>query len=146
MTVVDCSGHRGGQHWIGNDSGRQRQKAFFIRLECQDGTRKDARQDDRGSGRPHLHILLYFNDFEDLPVDGESGATPSVNDEDLAGYVEVSQCDKSGNSCRDVHRSETCWSSSDQEWTSHHRREDHGRGVRAYFVDFMKNWRCYQDV
>ena len=76
--------------------------------------------------------MIFFDDFEDLPGDAESSATLSVDDEDLAGYVEASQCAKR------VHRSETCWFSSDQEWTLHHRREDHGRGVRAYFVDFME--------
>ena len=38
--------------------GQQRQMAFVIRLEVQDGTRKDHPKDHRGSGRPYLHMLL----------------------------------------------------------------------------------------
>ena len=78
--------------------------------------------------------------------DAEPCATLPVDDEDLAGYVEASQCDKSGTSSRDVDRSESCWCPSDQEWTSHHRREDHRRGARGYFVDDMEMLRCHQDV
>ena len=48
-----------------NHAGDQIHFPFFLRIEFQDGSRKEPTQDYHGSGRPHLHMLI-FGDFDDL--------------------------------------------------------------------------------
>ena len=84
-------GHCGQPRWENHilkytkDHGDPRDIAFVIRLEVQDGSRKAPTQGYHGSGRPHFHILLFCDDFQDPPIDTEMSATLFVNDYDFGG-------------------------------------------------------------
>ena len=70
---------------------------FFLRVEFQDGTHKEATQDYHGSCRPHLHVLLFTDDIEGMELNNVACATinPDGEAEVLKGFLLGSQCDRS---------------------------------------------------
>ena len=70
-------------------AGRPRKLHFFLRLEYQDGTRKSPTQDYHGSGRVHLHVIIFVRseDVEKLPI-AETVSATLPEDPDLRGYVQ----------------------------------------------------------
>ena len=118
---------------------------FFTRLEFQDGSRKQATQMYHGSGRPHLHCLLWLQDVADIQLETTVSAT-LPEDETQAAYVKGSQDDWSGDSRWPVYEGASSWDDSASRLQLHHTKDDSESGRRAYFVDIMDALKCHQDV
>ena len=148
-------GHTGGsgkQPWKSNifrvldDQGHARRLHFFLRLEYQDGTRKAATQDYHGSGRVHVHVVIFVKpeDVEQLNlVETVSATLPE--DADLRGYVEGSKYDQDKKSGWPVHEAATCFDRETGAWRLQHTEDDHAAGMRPYIVDLMEVLHCHQD-
>ena len=131
-----------------------------MRVEFQDGTRKAPTQDYHGSGRPHIHVLVFASDDALLAMsldkalsatmpssrasaeaeEAQQGAPADV----LAEAVRGSQLDRGGRSGWPVQLEENHW---DEEGRLRllHTEEDKEAGLRPYFVDIMEALRCHQD-
>ena len=151
MVLGLVCGHKGKPVWKrhilkhSSADGSAWSMAFVFRVEFQDGTHKDPTQSYHGSGRPHVHVLLFCDRIEDLPIATEVSATVPVDDADMEGYVLGSQCDKSKDTPWAVHNGDSMWDCQTRSWKLHHTRQDNRRGVRAYIVDLMDALKCHQD-
>ena len=151
MVLGLVCGHKGKPVWKrhilkhSSADGSAWSMAFVFRVEFQDGTHKDPTQSYHGSGRPHVHVLLFCDRIEDLPIATEVSATAPVDDADMEGYVLGSQCDKSKDTPWAVHNGDSMWDCQTRSWKLHHTRQDNRRGVRAYIVDLMDALKCHQD-
>ena len=121
---------------------------FFSRLEFQDGTRKAATQDYHGSGRPHVHVLVFCKLPQELPMGDAASATlsdarfPTV----LRQYVLGSQRDQTRASGRDVSLEPTHYDRASATWRLYHTPKDKAAGLRAYFPVIMDSLKCHQDL
>lgn len=131
---------------------------LFIRVEFQDGTRKAPTQDYHGSGRPHVHVLVFASQAAlqamsltesvsaTMPKPLEEGGPDAGEEEDvLPGAVQGSQLDRRGNSGWKV---QTEANHRDPETGSLkllHTEDDSSNGLRAYFPAIMEALRCHQD-
>ena len=124
--------------------------AYMLRIEFQDGTRKDPTQDYHGSGRPHIHVLIWVSPFRKcVPLPTVAATTMDLSDDDMKGYVEGSQLDSKGETPWKVHTGPSCWAELQREGCEldlRHTEEDHREGVRAYFLDIMDALKCHQDL
>jgi hypothetical protein len=118
---------------------------FFTRLEFQDGSRKETTQKYHGSGRPHLHCLLWLEDVADIELEKCLSATLPT-DETQAAYVKGSQDDRSGDSKWNVHAGPSSYDDNADRLHLHHTQDDSEAGRRAYFPDIMDALKCHQDV
>ena len=123
----------------------------FMRLEFQDGTRKAATQDYHGSGRPHLHVLIFCTReaLQNMNLDETLSATmpEKIDDADiLPGIVEGSQLDRKGRSGWPIHEGCSGWDEEQGALMLAHSAEDHAKGLRPYFMDVMETLRCHQDL
>ena len=128
--------------WLGGEDNGVR---FFLRLEYQDGSKKQGTQKYHGSGRPHIHALFWIDDVVKAKLHAAISAT-MPDEEVLAGYVAGSQRDRGGESMwpEDLGESRT-----DPETGAvhlHHTAEDAENGLRGYFPPVMDALRCHQDV
>ena len=119
---------------------------YFARLEFQDGTRKKATQGYHGSGRPHLHVLIWCDEEEKLPLATVLKATADGEDDDFKGYVHGAQKGASGESGRQVCAEQSKWDDETLTWKLRHTKEDAEAGIRTYFPDIMDALRCHQDT
>ena len=119
-----------------------------LRLEFQDGTRKEPTQSYHGSGRPHVHVLLWWDDevTSRLELDKHVSATLPDEGSMLRGYVIDSQQDKHGRSGWPVHEGASGWDHTAGCVRLRHTAEDAAMGLRAYFPAVMDVLRCHQDV
>ena len=135
----------------------------FVRVEFQDGTRKKATQDYHGSGRPHLHVIVFADNdaMSRMDLDEKVLATmpcPSAQDDAhdhkeeqddyelfLNGVVAGSQIDRDGRSGWPVWQDWNSWDEEGNTLRLHHTEKDHGSGLRPYFLDVMEALRCHQD-
>ena len=84
-------GERGRQTWTRHvlsckdESGAEAVVNFYIRLEFQDGSRKEATQTHHGSGRVHLHAMLLLDNVASIELEKVISATAS--DGTLGAYV-----------------------------------------------------------
>ncbi|OLP85771.1 hypothetical protein AK812_SmicGene33220, partial [Symbiodinium microadriaticum] len=122
----------------------------FLRVEFQDGTRKAARQDYHGSGRPHIHVLVFAStqavQCMSLPETVSASMPAAVDAQDLLpGLVSGSQLDRSGRSGWPAHEDPNGWNPATGGLQLLHTPEDHGMGLRPYFVALMEALRCHQD-
>ena len=147
-------GHTGArQEWkdhllaVRDKTGRSRKLHGFVRIEFQDGTRRLATQEYHGSGRPHLHLLVFGDDdlVRTLDMPHLASATMPA-DEDLAGYVRGSQLDHRQDSGRAVFEEETQFLEATGAWKLRHTRADKAVGLRAYFPDVLDALKCHQDL
>lgn len=136
----------------------------FARVEFQDGTRKAPTQDYHGSGRPHVHVLVFASPeavqsmslaesvSATMPpslmlADGARGAEGAEGADAmdvLPGAVEGSQYDRNGRSGWPVQTQENHWDQ-DGRLRLQHTEEDKAAGLRPYFKDIMDALRCHQD-
>ena len=73
---------------VRDETGQGRRLHGFVRIEFQDGTRKLPTQEYHGSGRPHLHLLVFGDDdlIRTLDLSSAASATmPSDTDRLSAG-------------------------------------------------------------
>ena len=147
-------GHTGArQQWtdhllaVRDETGRGRKLHGFVRIEFQDGTRRLATQEYHGSGRPHLHLLVFGDDDLVRTLDTPHLASATMPaDEDLAGYVRGSQLDRNQDSGRAVFEEETQFVEATGAWKLRHTRADKTVGLRAYFPDILDALKCHQDL
>ena len=132
---------------VQDETGQGRRLHGFLRLEFQDGTRKKETQEYHGSGRPHVHLLIFGDDdlVRTLDMPGIASATMPENDEDLAGYVKGSQIDHKQDSGRGVFEEETRFVEEAGAWKLKHLEEDHETGLRGYLVDVLDALKSRQD-
>eukprot|EP00971_Amphidinium_carterae_P334233 6469387-Amphidinium_carterae.1 len=130
-----------------DEEGQPKQVHAFLRIEFQDGHRKPGTQTYHGSGRPHLHSLI-FCDTGDIPQleleEWMSATMPS--DPALAACVSGSQLDREKKSGWPVHKEDSYYSVDDQKLYLHHRKSDRKRGLRAFNADIMEALKCHQDI
>ena len=99
-------GHTGArQEWkdhllaVRDETGRGRKLHGFVRIEFQDGTRKLATQEYHGSGRPHLHLLVFGDDdlvrTLDMPTLA-SATMPADEDLDVAAGLSLTTTKTAG--------------------------------------------------
>ena len=121
----------------------------FMRLEFQDGTRKLPSQDYHGSGRAHLHMIVFGAEelIRNLPIDATvSASLPNPEEDvDMHGYALGSQVDHKGDSGREIWEAPTCFDEEGRFWRLAHSEEDHDRGLRAYVKDVLDALKCHQD-
>ena len=129
-------------------TGRILDLPFFARLEFQDGTRKAATQDYHGSGRPHVHVLVFCKKPQLLPMADVACATVSGDQlhPALKQYVLGSQRDQSKNSGRDVSQEPTYYDREAAAWRLYHSPKDKAAGLRAFFPLVMDSLKCHQDL
>ena len=124
----------------------------FLRLEFQDGKRRDPSQDYHGSGRAHAHQLVYVGserrdeDMEALCLERCVQATLEVEPASLRGFVVASQLDGNGKTPFPVHEGASRYNSNIRAYEFLHTAEDHSKGVRGYFSPLMEVTKCHQDV
>ena len=121
---------------------------YVCRLEYQDGSRKKATQDYHGSGLPHVHVLLFFDDGA-LPAlkleDKVSGSDPGGEHPHLRGYVIGSQLDQDGKSGWPIHEGPSGFDQESRCFRLQHLPGDSAVGLRAYILEIMDVLRCHQD-
>ena len=152
LVLGQTGGKRHRRPWKSNlfrvldESGQPRRLHFFLRLEYQDGTRKAPTQDYHGSGRVHVHIIIFARpeDLPQLPV-AEAVSATLPEDPDLRGYVEGSQYDRDGKSGWPVREEASCYDRELGAWRLKHSENDHRAGLRPYLLDLMEALRCHQD-
>ena len=132
-----------------DDSGKDKNIQTFVRVELQDGSRKEGTKRYDGSGRPHLHVL-FFADGEALAaakLEKYLFATMPTNfSEHLKGYIAGSQTDKYGDSGMwPIYDGEVGYNTTCDTLLLKHTAEDHENGFRAYCVDLMDALPCHQD-
>eukprot|EP00438_Fugacium_kawagutii_P000653 Skav222305 [mRNA] locus=scaffold1249:3867:8406:+ [translate_table: standard] len=130
----------------------------FARIEFQDGTRKAPTQDYHGSGRPHVHVLVFASTEavramsltesvsatmpSSLPA--EAGMEMDEQADVMPGAVEGSQLDRGGRSGWPVQPEANHWDEAGLLQLQH-TEEDKRRGLRPYFLSIMDALRCHQD-
>ena len=122
----------------------------FLRVEFQDGTRKAPTQDYHGSGRPHIHVLVFASTeaIQCMPLPETVSATmPVAMDalDILPGLVRGSQLDRTGRSGWPEHTGPSGWNPATGGLQLRHMPEDQSMGLRPYFVALMEALRCHQD-
>jgi hypothetical protein len=127
-----------------NDSGKRTVLNYFSRLEFQDGSRKAPTQAYHGSGRVHLHCILWLENMETINLDKVISAT--VPPDPLGAYVKGSQEDRDGNSRWPVREEPSTYDEDRDLLLLQHTEEDSDTGRRAYFPDIMDAMRCHQDL
>ena len=129
-------------------SGRMLDLPFFARLEFQDGTRKAATQDYHGSGRPHVHVLVFCDHPQLLPLNAVASAT--IFDDRfhpaLKQYILGSQRDQFKDSVRNVSLDPTHYDRVAGSWRLYHSPKDKAAGLRAFFPTIMDSLKCHQDL
>ena len=128
----------------------------FARVEFQDGTRKAATQDYHGSGRPHVHVLVFASNeavqamsleksvSATRPMPVQNAADEAGSPDVLTGAVEGSQYDRKGRSGWPKQLRANHWGE-DGRLHLLHTQDDKEAGLRPYFVDIMEALRCHQD-
>eukprot|EP00973_Karenia_brevis_P006276 854668-Karenia_brevis.AAC.1 len=119
--------------------------AAMIRVEFQDGSRKDPTQDYHGSGRPHVHWVVCAEKPESLVFHQVASASLD-HEEPLRGYVEKGQCDKKHKTPWQVNPEESYRDEASGAAVLHHTQADHDRGVRAFFPDEMEAVPAHEDL
>jgi ASC-1-like (ASCH) protein len=118
---------------------------YLLRLEFQDGTRKQPTQDYHGSGRVHEHALGFAEKPEMFRLDKVASATLEHEDP-LCSYVHDSQKDRNGKTPWEVHTDDSVWDDNQQRTYLYHTQTDHNNGVRAFFPDEMEVIPTHSDV
>ena len=118
--------------------------AFMMRLEFQDGARKAVTQSYHGSGRPHIHVVVWVDGLQKLPLPEIAAASLETEDADLEGYVRGSQCDRDCDTPWQINAGASRRSNRG-DLKLHHTSEDHRHGVRAFLLDIMDTLKCHQD-
>ena len=128
-----------------------------LRLEFQDGSRKAPTQGYHGSGRPHLHVLIFCDKERlaalDVPSLFKATAPDPKTAPDLAGYVQGSQHDRHMDargrwvceSGQDLREEPTQWDEARGVWRLQHCAADKEAGLRGYIPEVMDVLRCHQD-
>ena len=128
-------------------SGRETVVNFFIRMEFQDGSRKEGTQQYHGSGRPHLHVLIWLDNKDSIGLENVISATmPGADKPELAAYVSGSQLDDKGDSRWPVHEGPSGYDADEELLRLHHTEDDEDMGLRGYFPAIMEALRCHQDL
>ena len=132
--------------------GQEHAVKLFLRVEFQDGTRKAPTQDYHGSGRPHVHVLVFASQeamqHMSLPETVMATVPQPIDAEDvLPGAVRGSQLDRSRRSGWPVQEGKSQWTqqATGLQLQLHHTAEDKSQGLRPYVVDVMDALRCHQD-
>ena len=132
---------------VRDETGQDRKLHGFVRIEFQDGTRRLETQNYHGSGRPHLHLLVFGDEDLVRGLDVPSFASASMpEDEDMAGYVRGSQLDQKRDSGRRVFEQETRYVEEARALRLKHAPADHALGLRGYLPDVMDALKCHQDL
>ena len=132
---------------VRDETGQGRRLHGFVRIEFQDGTRKLPTQEYHGSGRPHLHLLVFGDDDLIRTLDLSSAASATMpSDTDLAGYVRGSQLDHKQDSGRGIFAEENQYVEELSAWRLKHLPEDQETGLRGYLPDVLDALKCHQDL
>ena len=112
-----------------DSDGRPHSVHVFLRTEFQDGTRKAPTQDYHGSGRPHVHVLVFApkEALRNMKLEESVLATrpePLDENDPLPGIVEGSQLDRAGRSGWPLHMESSQWDSATDTLLLHHNRDD----------------------
>ncbi|CAK9052062.1 unnamed protein product [Durusdinium trenchii] len=137
-------------HALDSD-GRPQSVHVFLRIEFQDGTRKAPTQDYHGSGRPHVHVLVFApkEALRSMKLEESVFATlpePLDENDPLPGIVEGSQLDRAGRSGWPLHMESSQWDSATDTLLLHRNRDNKAKGLRPYFLPVMEALRCHQDL
>ena len=122
---------------------------LFGRIEFQDGKRKRGARNERldyhGSGRPHVHFLVWLRHPESLPWSQiVCGHMPSEN-APLEQIVRSSQISWTGSGWprRDA---STVWDKTAEHLRLHHPESAWKEGMRAFMPDVLASLKCHMDV
>ena len=121
----------------------------FLRIEFQDGTRKDPTQDYHGSGRPHLHGVLWTDDLQAMHLEEKISASLMNLDDspEMRAYVEAGQLDQRNGTTLPIREEPSTWNEVSKMYEFQHTAEDKRRGVRAFFIILMEAMKgCHQDL
>ena len=122
---------------------------LFGRIEFQDGKRKRGARNERldyhGSGRPHVHFLVWLRHPESLPwSEIVCGHLPSHN-APMEQIVRSSQISWTGSGWPRREAS-TGWEQTAERLHLHHPESAWKEGVRAYMPDVLASLKCHMDV
>ena len=108
-----------------------------LRIEFQDGTKAEPTQNYHGSGRPHIHSLVWGVDVKQWKLHEWARATVPGEDEGVVrGYVLGAQLDKNNRTEWPVHEGQSCWDEEAGTYKLQHSADDKAQGVRAW-VDVL---------
>ena len=139
------------QHILSGADGSGRQQLvveLFARLEFQDGKRRrhtGPSQSYHGSGRAHLHMLVWLSDptLVDWPQVLRADLPSEEAEPELRSLVEGSQLDWE-NSGWPQREEPTTWE--EGVLRLHHPEEAHRQRVRAWMPDVLGALQCHMDV
>ena len=139
------------QHVLSGADGSGRQQLvveLFARLEFQDGKRRrhtGPSQSYHGSGRAHLHMLVWLSDptLVDWPQVLRADLPSEEAEPELRSLVEGSQLDWE-NSGWPQREEPTTWE--EGVLRLHHPEEAHRQHVRAWMPDVLGALQCHMDV
>ena len=119
---------------------------YFTRMEFQDGTRKLPTQTYHGSGRPHIHVLLWSESLRDIPLDKIACATTHGQSEEMRGYIRGWQDDNRREAKWKVSNAANYWDDIAETWVLEHHKSDARQGRGAFFKEIMDALKCHQDL
>lgn len=121
----------------------------FARLEFQDGKRRrgapNARHAYHGSGRPHVHCLIWLREPHRAHLERSVSATLPTTNEQLRTLVLASQCSYSGSGWP-PREEPSVWDADAGVLRLQHFPEDAARGIRAYLPDVLGALKSHMDV
>ena len=131
-----------------DESGTPVKLVVFTRLEFQDGSRKPGTERYEGSGRPHVHVLIFADDLDKAKLEEfVKASAPDGEDAALLGKVLCSQKDRNEECKWPIYEGAEGWDEDTGTLRLRHTEEDEDQGVhRAYFIDIMDGHPCHQDL
>jgi len=138
------------EHILADKSGSQSTViTYFGRFEFQDGKRKEGTQKYHGSGRPHLHLLVWLQHVEAIQLENQLSATVGAEDDCTdpftSGYVTGDATTPGKSGCA-VFEGNSGWDYEDHKFRLRHTETDYCDGRRTYFTNLMEALKCHQDV
>ncbi|OLP74791.1 hypothetical protein AK812_SmicGene45567 [Symbiodinium microadriaticum] len=121
---------------------------IFGRLEFQDGKRKryaGPAQSYHGSGRTHLHLLVWLKNMSALDWPRVLRADLAEDEPEMKDLVAGSQLDYDS-SAWPLHEGPTTFDSSNGRISLHHPRQAKAAHVRAFLPDVIAAMQCHMDV
>ncbi|CAE7857073.1 unnamed protein product, partial [Symbiodinium necroappetens] len=121
---------------------------IFGRLEFQDGKRKryaGPAQSYHGSGRTHLHLLVWLKNMSALDWPRVLRADLAEDEPEMQDLVAGSQLDYDS-SAWPLHEGPTTFDSSNGRISLHHPRKAKAAHVRAFMPDVIAAMQCHMDV
>lgn len=124
------------------EDGDMQEFSDFVRLEFQDGSKKEATQDYHGSGRPHSHSVHFADNVQAMKLERSLCASTDGLSSNLQGYL-LADTDRSGKSKLPINEGCSYWDKETDKLVLHHTPDDASRGIGPIVKDLMAANKCH---